>query len=50
MASLAIYANGQHWRRNQIETVTVTPATSPSSATPRVSRDQRFIFVAGANN
>jgi len=34
MASLAIYANTQRWRRSQIETVIVTPATSPSSSTP----------------
>ncbi len=34
MASLAIYANAQHSRRNQLETVTVTPGTSPSSTTP----------------
>jgi hypothetical protein len=34
MASLAIYANTQRWRRSQIETVIVTPATSPLSSTP----------------
>jgi len=34
MASLAIYANAQRWRRNQVETVTVTPPASPAPAMP----------------
>jgi len=34
MASLAIYANIQRWRRSQVETVIVKPATSRSSTTP----------------
>jgi hypothetical protein len=34
MASLSIYANTQRSRRSQVETVIVTPATSPSSTTP----------------
>jgi hypothetical protein len=34
MASLSIYANTLRWRRSQVETIIVTPATSPSSTTP----------------
>jgi hypothetical protein len=34
MALLALYANIQRWRRSQVETVIVAPATSPSSTTP----------------
>jgi hypothetical protein len=33
MALTALYANVQRWRRAKIETVIVTPATSPSPAT-----------------
>jgi cell division septal protein FtsQ len=33
MALVSIYANVQSWRRSKIESVVVTPATSPS-ATP----------------
>ena len=34
MALLALYANIQRWRRSHVETVIVTPATSPLSTTP----------------
>jgi hypothetical protein len=30
MALIALYANVQRWRRAEIETVTITPASSPS--------------------
>jgi len=34
MALLAVYANIQRFRREQVETVIVTSATSPSAPTP----------------
>jgi hypothetical protein len=33
MLIIAIYANVQHWKRDQIETVIVTPVATPT-ATP----------------
>jgi hypothetical protein len=30
MALVAIYANVQHWRRDKLETVIITPAESPA--------------------
>jgi hypothetical protein len=34
MALVAAYSNIQRFRREKVETVIVTPATSPSAATP----------------
>ena len=34
MALLALYANVQRWRRDKIESVIVSPASSPSPAAP----------------
>jgi hypothetical protein len=34
MALLALYANIQHFRRERVETVIVTPATSPLAPAP----------------
>ena len=31
---LALYTNVQHWRRDKLETVIVTPAASPSPTVP----------------
>jgi hypothetical protein len=39
MALIALYANVQRWRRAEIETVTITPALSPSiSPSPSTPR------------
>jgi hypothetical protein len=34
LALLALYANIQHFRREQVETVIVTPATPPLAPAP----------------
>jgi hypothetical protein len=32
MALVSIYANVQHWRRDKLETVIITPAESPAAS------------------
>jgi hypothetical protein len=34
MALLALYANVQRWRRDKVETVIITPGTSPTPTVP----------------